>query len=300
MIPYYNKKFVSTEQLYAKIREELSSYFDAGAVNDLMFPIWTNYALKRLRKSALPIKETTIQICNYKGKLPSDFDSVREAWLCSAIYTEAYQSPTYKYYQTDYRITPIDTSCGSCDCQQDTCICSPCENPNKFLVTHKVTNTVLFSYGFTELLRPANDGTLSRCNTACANRGVKTTETFDVDGCDFITSVEEGVVHLIYYADGIDEEGNQLIPDDIYIQEYIEKYIKYKLYEKLLNSTTDESFNQMSFKYQLADKLQKEAYVLADIELKKDTLDKTRKRITKQHYMYSEHAKLLGLNGYKR
>lgn len=299
MMHYHEKTFISSETLYAKIEEELSSYFNAGAVDNTMFPIWANYALKRLRKTALPIKQTAIAISNHKGRLPDDFDSVREAWMCSATFTDEYRSPVYRYYQEDCRITPITDSCSDCFCRQRECICKPCENGNKYLVTHKVTNVALFSYSYSFLLRPGNTHTENKCGLRCPNLSSIEVDSFSISGCDFVTTIPEGVVHLIYYSDGIDEKGNQLIPDDIYIQEYVEKYIKFKLFEKLLNSTTDETFNQMRVKYELADKLQKEAFILAEIELKKDTIDKTRRRIAKANSRFSEYAKLLNFNGYK-
>jgi len=37
---YYKYNFVSPEPIYSIVKEELKSYFDTGAVDDLMFPTY--------------------------------------------------------------------------------------------------------------------------------------------------------------------------------------------------------------------------------------------------------------------
>ena len=56
---YYKYSFISPEPLYATVKEELKSYFDTGAVDDLMFGTWTDKALRKLGKSSYSIAETT-------------------------------------------------------------------------------------------------------------------------------------------------------------------------------------------------------------------------------------------------
>jgi hypothetical protein len=37
---YYHYNFISPEVVYATVKEEFKSYFDTGAIDDLMLPIW--------------------------------------------------------------------------------------------------------------------------------------------------------------------------------------------------------------------------------------------------------------------
>src|SRR5687768_1249418 len=99
MSNYYQYKFISPEPLYAKIKEELKSYFNTGMVDDLLFPIWTYDALRALSKAALPIAETILYLENYGALLPTGFDSVREAWVCTNIAPVTIRKPGAFYSQ---------------------------------------------------------------------------------------------------------------------------------------------------------------------------------------------------------
>ena len=98
---YYKQSFVTAEPLFAEVKEELSSYFSSGAIDDVMFPKWTEHCLKRFRKSAFRIVETVLQVKDYKACLPEDFNAVREVWACTTFHSDLYDSATAQYYQTD-------------------------------------------------------------------------------------------------------------------------------------------------------------------------------------------------------
>ena len=54
---YYKYNFVSPEPVYATVKEELKSYFDTGAVDDLLFPTYLDKALKKLGRTTFVISE---------------------------------------------------------------------------------------------------------------------------------------------------------------------------------------------------------------------------------------------------
>ena len=45
---YYKYDFVSPEGSFATIKEEFKSYFDTGAIDDLLFPTYANKCLQKL------------------------------------------------------------------------------------------------------------------------------------------------------------------------------------------------------------------------------------------------------------
>lgn len=59
-----------------------------------------------------------------------------------------------------------------------------------------------------------------------------------------------------------------MIPDNFRIKEYIEAYIKYKMFETLSNVLTDETFNQINQKMMYYKSLSDEAFIMADLEIK--------------------------------
>jgi hypothetical protein len=73
--------------------------------------------------------------------------------------------------------------------------------------------------------------------------------------------------------------GNQLIPDNFRIREYVEHFIKYKVFETLVNQINDETFNQLQQKLVYYKQLSDEAFIMADIELKKQTVWEKQRRI---------------------
>src|SRR5699024_1408414 len=97
MLYYYKYDFISPESIYATIKEELKAYFESGAVDDFMFPKWTDLCLKKLGKVAYSVKSTVLHIDTFKAKLPSDFYKVREASICIPGKSVQYTHPSAEY-----------------------------------------------------------------------------------------------------------------------------------------------------------------------------------------------------------
>lgn len=86
MSEFYKYEFVSAEPMYAEIKEKLKTYFDSGAIDDVMFPVWTKRCIDRFRRSLYRIETAVLNISGYEAPLPDDFKYVREAWLCTNIH----------------------------------------------------------------------------------------------------------------------------------------------------------------------------------------------------------------------
>lgn len=72
-----------------------------------------------------------------------------------------------------------------------------------------------------------------------------------------------------------------MIPDNIAIREFIELYIKYKVFETLSNQTNDETFNQLQQKMINYKGMADEAYIIAETEIKKQTVFSKQRSIKK-------------------
>lgn len=280
--------FVSAEGIYAEVKEKLKSYFDSGSIDDVMFPKYTQRAMAKFRMSSKPIKETFIPLHNFTGDLPSDFHKVRELWACTVEFTDPIKDPSAYYYQTDCRITPIFDKCNECFDEEDY---QPCSIPAKYRVTHKVQGYTIFEYKFSHYLRPGNYNAKSHCGAQCPNIGCDSPDTFDIDGCKISTSFREGSLHLIYYSDNSDEDGNILIPDNAYVQQYLIDTLVFRCFEALDNQVTDESSNLIYRKKSEARQDMDSSYISASLELKKQSIYKVKDNITKSKQRF---------NGYKR
>ena len=99
MAYYYKYNFISPDPVYATVKEELKSYFDTGAVDDLLFPTYLDKCLKKLGRATYVIQETILDVVDFEARLPDNFHAVREAWACTEEQGRPYQTPNSFYYK---------------------------------------------------------------------------------------------------------------------------------------------------------------------------------------------------------
>ncbi len=269
---YYSYSFVSPEPQYATVKEELKSYFDTGAIDDLMFPTYLNKCLNKLGKSGYYITNEVLEIQDYQCRLPDNFYAVREAWLCTNINALPYQSPNSFYSQaaseTTIQVSPVISNGEPCTNLECTTGCPTCM-PELIQAVYKTNNEVTRSYTKKYLLKPGNISVKSHCTLDCKNFGSSAPDSFDIRDNKFVVSFKEGDVYLVFYATEYDGVGNQMIPDNHRVKEYIEAFLKFKCFETLTNQVNDETFNQLNQKMGFYKSLSDEAYIIAETEIKK-------------------------------
>lgn len=271
---YYKYNFISPEPVFATVKEELKSYFDTGAVDDLMFGTWTDKCLRKLGKSSYYITETVLFIDNFEARLPDNFYAVREAWLCTQVHGVPYRDASSFYSQASsactIQVSPVTS--GDPYARPASCTCAGvciCEMPTLIQAVYKTNNEFNQSFQREYLLKPGNISVQDRCSLDCRNYGSSAADSFDIRGNKFVTNFRNGTVYLIFYAKETDEKGYQMIPDNYRIREFVEAYIKYKVFEQLSNQLVDETFNQVQAKLGYYKQLHDEAYILAESEIKK-------------------------------
>lgn len=289
---YYIKyPFTSPEIVYANVKEELKSYFDTGAVDDLMFGTWTDKCLRKIGKGAYYIANTVMFIEDFQARLPDNFYNIREAWLCTAVNGFPVQSANSFYsqaaLQTTIQVSPVVTNGVSCisNCPPDACTCMP----DLIQAVYKTNNAFNQVFHKQYLLKPGNINVADRCDTYCANFGSSAADSFDIHDNKFITNFRRGTVYLVFYSKEITEDGYQLVPDNYRILEFIEAFLKFKVMEQLSNQIVDETFNQIQAKLQRYEAASNEAYILADIEIKKQTTQQKLLAINAQRKSFNKY-----------
>jgi hypothetical protein len=296
---YYKYNFVSPEPVYSTVKEELKSYFDTGAVDDLLFPTYLDKALKKLGRTTFVISEEILHIEDFQARLPDNFYAVREAWLCTEVAGYPYQSANSFYSQaasaTTIQVSPLTiggTSCNNPGCQNAACdgTCMP----TLVQAVYKTNNSVARSFTHEYLLRPGNISARQNCGVEYTSNwetyadslpvhqftpGSSSHDSFDIRDNKFVTNFRNGTVHLLFYATEYDDIGNQMIPDNYRIREYVEAFIKFKIFEMLTNQTNDETFNQLQQKLVYHKQAYEEAYIMAEIEMKKQTPWEKQRRV---------------------
>ena len=285
---YYKYNFISPEPVYATVKEEFKSYFDTGAVDDLMFPTYLDKCLRKLGRTTYVISQQILHINDYQARLADNFFAVREAWMCTAVNGFPYQQANSFYSQaatsTTIQVSPITTDCtipspccGNVGCD-GSCM------PELVQTVYKTNNEAAVSYRREYLLKPGNISAQGNCGVDYTNNwefyaqappineftpGSSWYDSFDIRDNKFVTNFRNGVVHLLFYSTAYDPGGNQLIPDNYRIREFIEAFIKYKVIETLTNQVNDETYNQLERKMVNYKQMADEAFIMADIEVKK-------------------------------
>jgi len=294
---YYRYNFTTPEIVYSTVKEELKSYFDTGAVDDLMFPTYLDKCLRKLGRSSYVISEDTLYIEDFQARLSDNFYAVREAWMCSEIPQYPYQTANSFYSQaadvTTIQVSPVISGGQPCTNLNCTTGCPECI-PDLIQAVYKTNSQMTRSYKREYLLKPGNISAKGKCDVSYTNAwefasavppvheftpGSAGYDSFDVRDNKFVTNFRNGIVHLIFYATEYDGAGNQMIPDNYRIREYVEAFIKYKVFETLSNQINDETFNQIQQKLAYYKQLSDEAFIMADIEIKKQDAWTKQRRI---------------------
>jgi len=194
---------------------------------------------------------------------------------------------------TTIQVSPVISNGVPCTNAECTTGCPSCM-PTLVQAVYKTNNSVARSFTHNYLLRPGNISARQNCGVDYTNNwemyaeapsvhaftpGSAGYDSFDIRDNKFVTNFRNGVVHLIFYATEYDEIGNQLIPDNYRIREYVEAFLKFKIFEMLTNQTNDETFNQLQQKLMYYKQAYEEAYIMADIEVKKQTPWEKQRRI---------------------
>jgi len=268
--------------VYSTVKEELKSYFDTGAVDDLMFPTYLDKCLRKLGRSSYVISEITLDVEDFEARLPDNFFAVREAWLCTAVNGHPYRSANSFYSQAasqdTIQVSPVTSGGVACTNLACTTGCPECM-PELIQAVYKTNNEMNVTYKKQYLLKPGNISVRANCTLDCANLGSSAADSFDIRDNKFVTNFRCGTVYLIFYATEYDNVGNQMVPDNYRIREFIEAFIKYKVFETLTNQTNDETFQQLQQKLIYYKQLHDEAFIMADIEIKKQDAWAKQRRI---------------------
>jgi hypothetical protein len=166
--------------------------------------------------------------------------------------------------------------------------------PTLVQAVYKTNNSTARQFTHEYLLKPGNISARQNCGVDYTSAwefyaeappihqftpGAASHDSFDIRDNKFVTNFRNGVVHLLFYATEYDEIGNQMIPDNYRIREYVEAFLKFKVFETLTNQTNDETFQQLQQKLMYHKQAYEEAYIMADIEIKKQTPWERQRRI---------------------
>ncbi len=239
MLVKYKYNYVSAEPVWAQVKEELQSYFESNAINDSMFPKYTEDLIRKLGYSALVVKEEILSLKNYIAYLPEDAVFVNDVLYASGDNKLTTRKDQVTY---NYKVECIPVSCDPL---------SEPDNPityKEIRMVEKETKDVITSFNKIIRLKPSTLRAKQMCETDAFKIFMNSPHFYDINGRLLNTNISDGHLYIRYKAMLKDDNGFPLVPENIKFEEALISYLKYKLFEYLWNTVSDETFGQVQGK----------------------------------------------------
>lgn len=255
-------EFISSQEIASVVKLELKSYFDAQAVEDILFPRWIKDCLEKLDLGVSSQEEAVLKVENFMSTLPDDFYAARAVYLTTELPGFFFPAPTSVYNENVCNIVKLDSNIPA-DCPPEYAN----EFPDLIRVVYKINDSAYIQgYKKTFLLKPRS---LTKHKRWKYIYGDYCTDSFDIHGNKIITTFREGIIYMVYYAFKADEDGYPMMPDMFELRKYIENYLKYKVFELLSNQVTDETIKIVMTKLEMYKREADEDFIICYNELKK-------------------------------
>jgi hypothetical protein len=236
---YDNTNFISSEPLVAEVKQELKSYFEAGAISEVLIPTIIDQALRKLRVMVLKPEEAVLTFSGYKSELPCDFALLDHALLYDAdVEWYAGVNSMRGYWWQNLECT------GGCDG-------GDCVKQENYYETISVpTPGFKLTMKHPKMLRVYH-GSKALCTEGCENLSVSSPDVLQIFPNKSITATfETGCVYFRYYSRPMDDDNLPMVPEILEVEEYVKSYLKFKFFEQLWHSVVDESQRQVEAKFQ--------------------------------------------------
>jgi len=274
---YEHINFISSEPLIAEVKQELKSYFEAGAISEVLIPTFVDQALRKLKVMVLSPEDIVCNFVNYKSELPCDFALLDRAALYDSKieFNSGITSLIGSYYQ-------------SSDCS----FSGECCNGKTEYFEQIYTSAPGFKISMKKP-RPIRiyHGSKALCTEDCTGLYEPGPDIIQINNNKTMSSsFETGCIYVRYFARPADEDGIPKVPEILEVEEYVKSYLKFKFFEMLWHSQVDESAAQIERKFQYYkqdqyNKLQAAfGYLLTkNKQQSADSVVKTRNKFSKYH-----------------
>ena len=237
-------KYRTFDQLYEDVSIDFSTYSLEGMVKpEQLIKVATrvNYDLGlRIHRT----KEVVIDIEHSKGQLPSDFAYLNYAFMCGT-YTINNTMPAGTTVDTTYTEYVPDPG-GPKQCLtpatcNDVCVVKTCPTTDAAGVATSDEHIVVQFVGagqyrtFSNYM-PLRIGQTNQVQCDCPNVNVQAIDIAEIKGEFLLTNFKTGHVYLSYQGAMEDNDGNLLVLDHPYCNEYYEYALKERILENMIFS----------------------------------------------------------------
>lgn len=227
-----SQKFKSSDILISRIKENLSSFNNAGIIDEGKFYFFIKDELRLLGEYVYVEKEEVLEVNNKKALLPKDFLKLY------ALYNIDNKSKIQR--DGKFGKTRVFTTY-----QGDEC------NSKEVVVTENINveNRIL-EIGGEELMKYNGKVNKDLCYEESPNIHSDSIHEFNIDNNYLYFNFTEsgGKVYLQYLAFPYDEDGYPMIPDEAKLEKAIEDRIMYETFKWMyINDTTNNALQKMQF-----------------------------------------------------
>jgi hypothetical protein len=220
---------------FNQLLEDVSVDFSMYALENMIEPQQlikvvqrVNYDLGlRINKT----KEAVLDIVNSKVRLPDDFYVLNYAMLCGEY---SITQPAISGTHREDVIVPFNPNCDDpCTCQPDTCLTQCGDLLQVIQTTQYETRT----YEISTVISLDNNSKTISCD--CPNLTWKSPYKGQLKNGYIYLNLDTGKVYINYEGTMEDEEGNLMVLDNPYVNEYYEYALKQRLLENLYMNGED-------------------------------------------------------------
>jgi len=235
------QNYKSAEVLISRVKENLSSYDSAGIIDSGKFYFYIKRELQLLGNYVYIENEQVLTIENNKCLLPTDFIKLYALYELEGAEQKLVRTGIqndFTYVQHIESEKFIDDNCES--------ICET--EKNVIRVTNSFETTELVKPLPSKLLRYSKRVNTELCHEDSPNFKSTSLQEFNIDNNYLYFNFDKGRVLLQYLAFPFDDEGYPMIPDDAKLEQVIEDYIMFKVFEYFyLNDTTNNALQKMQY-----------------------------------------------------
>lgn len=227
-------KYRTFDQLLEDVSIDFSNYALEGMIEPqqlIKVATRVNYDLGlRIHRT----KEVVLDIEHGKAKLPTDFAYLNFAYRCGD-YTIADRPPSGTHIETfnDVPYVPAPGESGPCDDPEcrDVCVIKTCEDKNEYQLVQKIGSS---SYRTFTAFRPLRIENVNKYVCDCPNINIQAPDIAEIRDGYMLTSFTTGKVYISYQGAMEDTDGNLLVLDHPYCNEYYEYALKQRILENML------------------------------------------------------------------
>ena len=238
--------FVPSEALISTIQEDLASYDSNNQLDPGRWYTWIQKIVSDLGIACYEYKHALVWIKNYKGSMPCDFQVLDSAfWVkdeCCGGTAPAegpihYQGKSIIWDDTTTSCATQTPSCEGCDFRT----CSIDENQFTQITVREYIKGLPYTY-YVPILYPLavnQRNAKGWCLPRSICFGSQSNQEITINKGEVFTNFCEGIVLFNYYAYPTDEHGLPMIPENPKVEQAIEHYIKWKVFENLYTNNDD-------------------------------------------------------------